>query len=116
MDQRPRLRPVEIFPLKQREKTLLYLRDPQHFSQSVAISPVAYFILSHLDGRHSLIDIQEAYSRRFGDILFSEDLKKLLDLLDQHYYLYNERFLARQRKIIEFRLVFIRKVRVVNTQ
>ena len=101
MDEKPRLRPVEIFPLKQGEQTLLCLRDPQNFSQSVAISAVAYFILAHCDGNHSLVDIQAAYSKRFGDLLFSEDVKKLLDVLDQHYYFYNERFLEHQRKIIE---------------
>ncbi|MGH7831128.1 MAG: hypothetical protein ACREP8_13240, partial [Candidatus Binatia bacterium] len=85
MDEKPRLRPVEIFPLKQGEQTLLCLRDPQNFSQSVAISAVAYFILAHCDGNHSLVDIQAAYSKRFGDLLFSEDVKKLLDVLDQHY-------------------------------
>lgn len=101
MDDKPRLRPVEIFPLKQGEQALICLRDPQNFSQSVAISAVAYFILAHCDGNHSLVDIQAAYSKRFGDLLFSEDVKKLLDLLDQRYYFYNERFLEHQRKIVE---------------
>ncbi|MBI2988335.1 MAG: AmmeMemoRadiSam system protein B [Deltaproteobacteria bacterium] len=101
MDNPPRLRPVEAFPVQQEGKTLICLRDPQHFANTLVISPVVYFILSHFDGRHSLIDIQEAYSRQFSDILFSEDLNKIVEMLDQHYFLYSGRFLDHQRKIIE---------------
>jgi AmmeMemoRadiSam system protein B len=109
MDEKPRLRPVEIFPLKQGEQTLLCLRDPQNLSQSLAVSPMAYFILAHFDGNHSLVDIQAAYSRRFSDLLLSEDIQRLLDVLDQHHYLHNERFLEHQRKIVEdFRRLPIR--------
>jgi len=101
MDNHPRLRPVEAFPIQRQGKTLVCLRDPQHFAKPLAVSPVAYFILAHFDGRHSLIDIQEAYCKRFGDLLFSDDLKKIIDLFDQHYYLYSERFLEHQGRIIE---------------
>jgi len=101
MDDHPRLRPVEAFPIQQEGKNLVCLRDPQHFADTLVISPSVYFILAHFDGKHSLIDIQEAYSRRVGDLLFSEDLKKIIDLLDHHYFLHTERFLDHQRKIIE---------------
>lgn len=101
MDQRPQLRAVEVFPMQKQGKTLVCLRDPQQYSQPLMITPAAYFILSHFDGRHSLLDIQEAYSRRFGEILFSEDLKRITDLLDEHGYLQSERFFERQAKIID---------------
>lgn len=101
MDDLPCLRPVDAFPIQQEGKTLICLRDPQHFADALIISPAVYFILSHFDGKHSLIDIQEAYCRRLGELLFSEDLKKIMDLLDHHYFLDSERFLERRRKIIE---------------
>ncbi len=101
MDDHPRLRPVEAFPVQQDGKALICLRDPQHFAQPLVVSPSTYFILSHFDGTHSLIDIQEAYCRKFGDLLFSEDLKKIIGLLEDHCYLYSERFLEHQGKIIE---------------
>ena len=104
MDANPLLRPIEASPVQQDGKTLIYLRDPQHVAQPLGVSPVAYFIMSHFDGRHSFLDIQEAYSRQFGELLLSDDLHKFIALLDQHYYLYSERFLERQRQIIgEFR-------------
>src|SRR3990172_9748776 len=101
MDNPPRLRPVEAFPVQQQGKTLICLRDPQQLANTVVVSPAVYFILSHFDGTRSLIDIQEAYSRQFGDILFSEDLNKIVEMLDHHYFLYSGRFLDHQRKIIE---------------
>lgn len=101
MDDHPRLRPVEVFPIQQEGRSFVCLRDPQRLAQPLVVSPVVYFILSHFDGRHSLVDIQEAYCRRFGDLLFSEDLKNIVDLLDRQYYLFNERFLDHQEKIVE---------------
>ncbi|MGH7774331.1 MAG: hypothetical protein ACREQA_19065, partial [Candidatus Binatia bacterium] len=101
MDNHPRLRPVELFPVQQEGKTLVCLRDPQHFAKPLMVSPTAYFILSHFDGQHSLVDIQAAYCQRFGDLLFSEHLKEIIDLLDSHFYLYSDRFLEHQGRIIE---------------
>jgi AmmeMemoRadiSam system protein B len=101
MDDRPRLRPIEVFPIQQEGKTLVCLRDPQNFAQSVVVSPVTYFILSHFDGHHSLIDIQASYSQRFRQLLLSEDLKRIVGFLDEHYYLQNERFLDRQGKVVQ---------------
>jgi AmmeMemoRadiSam system protein B len=92
MDDKPRLRAIEAFPVQQNGKTLIYLKDPLNFAIPLGISQVGYFILSHFDGRHSLIDIQEAYCKRFGTLLLSEELKDFIDTLDQHYYLQSERF------------------------
>lgn len=92
MDDKPRLRAIEAFPVQQNGKTLIYLKDPLNFATPLGISQVGYFILSHFDGRHSLIDIQEAYCKQFGTLLLSEELKDFIDTLDQHYYLQSERF------------------------
>ncbi len=104
MEDRPRLRPVEAFPLQQEGKTFICLRDPQHLSQPLVITPVGYFVAIHFDGQHSLVDIQEAYVKRVGQILPREDLEKMIDILDEQFYLQNQRFLDRQREIAdEFR-------------
>lgn len=101
MEDCPRLRPVEAFPIQDGGKTLICLRDPQGLAQTLAVSPTVYFILSHFDGRRSLLDIQAAYAQRFGDLLFSEDLTKIIDMLDQNYYLQSERFLAHWSQVVE---------------
>lgn len=99
MEDCPRLRPVEVFPIRQEGKTVICLRDPQNLAQPLLISPIVYFVLAHLDGRHSAQDIQEAYSKRFGAFLMSDDMKKIVALLDQHFYLYGERFSRRQEDV-----------------
>ncbi|HSF60041.1 MAG TPA: AmmeMemoRadiSam system protein B [Candidatus Binatia bacterium] len=97
----PRLRAVEIFPVQQDGKTLFYLKDPQNFAQPLGISPVGYFIVSHFDGKHSLVDIQQAYNKQFGTLLLTHELTTFIDLLDNHLYLHTDRFTLRRDRIIE---------------
>ena len=109
MDDKPRLRPIEAFPVQQDGKTLIYLKDPLNFASPLGLSPVGYFILSHFDGRHSSVDIQEAYCKQFGSVLAGEELKSFVDMLDQHYYLQSKRFRDyRDAVILEFRRLPIR--------
>src|SRR5262249_21961337 len=98
---RPKLRAVEVFPVQQDGKTLVYLKDPENFAQPMGISPVGYFIISHFDGQNSLIDIQEAYCKQFGGLLLTEELQRFIDLLDQHHYLHTARFLLHRNGIVE---------------
>lgn len=98
---RPRLRAVEVFPVQQEGKTLVYLKDPENFAQPLGISPTGYFIISHFDGEHSLVDIQEAYCKQFGTLLLSDELQRFIDLLDHHYYLQSARFVVHRNGIIE---------------
>ena len=70
---------------------------------------MGYFIMSHFDGRHSFIDIQQVYSKQFGTLLLSDELRQFVAMLDEHYYLVTERFLNYQRSVIkEFRRQSIR--------
>jgi hypothetical protein len=104
MDNKPKLRPIEAFPVEQDGKTLVYLKDPLNLATPIGISPVGYFILSHFDGRHSHIDIQSAYARQFGGVLRSAELQSFVDMLDQHHYLDTERFESyREQVTLEFR-------------
>ena len=98
---RPRLRAVEVFPVQQEGKTLVYLKDPENFAQPLGISPAGYFIISHFDGEHSLVDIQEAYCKQFGTLLLSDELQRFIDLLDHHYYLQSARFLVHRNGVVE---------------
>ena len=101
MDSFPRLRPVEAFPVQQDGSTLIYLKDPLNLATPLGVSPVGYFIMSHFDGSHSFVDIQEVYSKQFGSLLLSDELKKFIEMLDQHYYLLSERFLTYRTRIVE---------------
>ena len=104
MNDKPRVRPVEAFPVQQDGKTLVYLKDPLNFATPLGISPAGYFVLVHFDGQHSFTDVQEAYCKQFGSLLMSDDLKSFVDMLDQHYYLDSERFRDYKNAVVlEFR-------------
>jgi hypothetical protein len=100
MDDTPRIRAIEAFPVQQDGRTLIYLKDPLNFATPLGISPVGYFVLAHFDGSHSLAEIQEAYSKRFGTVLGTDGLKQFVAMLDQHYYLQSERFENYQQAVI----------------
>ena len=96
MELKPRVRPVEAFPVEQNGQTFICLKDPLNLAEPIGISPIGYFIFAHLDGRHAFIDIQEAYAKRFGALLPSAELRSFIELLDTRYFLDSERFASRQ--------------------
>jgi MEMO1 family protein len=100
----PKLRLVDAFPVEQDGKTVIYLKDPLNLANPLGVSPIGYFILAHFDGRHSFVDIQEAYNKRFGALLLGDELKTFVDMLDQNFYLESERFRAHRDAVYgEFR-------------
>ncbi|MGH7874699.1 MAG: AmmeMemoRadiSam system protein B [Candidatus Binatia bacterium] len=101
MDGIPRLRPIDAFPVEQDGRTLVYLKDPLNLATPIGISTLGYFILAHFDGRHSVVDIQEAYAKKFGSLLPANELKTFVDMLDEHYYLQSERFQKHQDFVVE---------------
>ena len=65
MDNKPRVRAIEAFPIQQDGKTLIYLKDPLNFARPLGISPVGYFLLAQFDGRHAYSDLSEVFAQRF---------------------------------------------------
>ena len=98
----PNLRPIEAFPVEVENRQRIYIRDPLNYAKdSLLLSYPTYFIISHFDGRHSTLDIQEAFVRQFGDILSSDKIRELAEQLDQYYYLDSERFARLQQEILD---------------
>lgn len=96
----PRLRPVEAFPAVVSGHEVLCLRDPQQYSEVVVYVPAhTASILGLFDGQHSLLDIQEAFARRFGSLLFREQLLQVIQSLDEHLLLDSPRFAAHRAKV-----------------
>lgn len=98
----PKLRPIEALPVRE---GMICLRDPAGLSDKVLmVSPPILFILGLFDGRHSILDIQAEYTRRFGDLLFSDQLRQIIERLDGCLFLENNRSQeARDRIVAEFR-------------
>lgn len=104
MDDKPRVRAIEAFPVQQDGKTLIYLKDPLNFATPLGISPVGYFLLAHFDGRHAYGELSELFQERFRAPLARQEFDHFVEMLDAHYYLKSARFESyRQAVIDEFR-------------
>ncbi len=89
----PKLRDLNVFPVQDSGQSLLCLQDPQNVSEkAIFLSPPLYFIVSLFDGRHSILDIQAEYMRRFGEFLYTEKMHEIVSQLDEALYLEGERF------------------------
>ncbi len=98
----PRLRPVEVFPVDQDGQHLLVVNDPSRLaSGSMAISGPALFILSLLDGRHSLDDISRGFAEQFGRPLPAAELAKMIEQLDSAHYLDSESFAEHFQSLVD---------------
>ncbi len=96
----PRLRAVEAFPAVVSGQEVVCFRDPQHYCRTVVYVPAkTAAILGLFDGRHSLLDIQEAFARRFGVLLFREQLVEVIRSLDEHLLLDSPRFADRRAEV-----------------
>jgi AmmeMemoRadiSam system protein B len=95
----PRLRYIQASQVHMDGGTRILISDPLHFAKGpLAMPAVTYFIISHFDGQHSLVDVQEAFARRFGQVLARDKIEDLIEQLDQNHYLDSERF---RREVLE---------------
>jgi AmmeMemoRadiSam system protein B len=84
----PRLRPVEAFPVKMNEQEFVCVRDPETLAeQPIFLNRTLLFLVSRMDGKHTLRDIQADYFRVTGEILPIETLEDLVIQLDEQHYL-----------------------------
>ncbi len=98
----PKLRPIEAFPVEVENRKLIYIRDPLNYAKDPLLLPhPIFFIVSHFDGHHSLLDIQEVFAQQFGEVLFSDKIREIAEQLDEHYYLDSERFARFQQELLE---------------
>jgi AmmeMemoRadiSam system protein B len=98
----PRLRPVEAFPASVQGQQVICLRDPMHYTDAiVSVPPHTAAILELFDGQHSLLDIQEAFARRFGGLLFREQLLAVIQSLDECLLLESPRFVEHRAAMEE---------------
>ena len=98
----PKLRNrLEAIPIRRGPQLYIALRDLDGLNpETLILSPQAYFLVTLMDGSKSVVDIQAAYMRRFGDILYRENLDGLLQKLDTHFFLENDNSRDRMRQLI----------------
>ena len=97
---KPKIRPVEAFPIDQDGQTYICLRDPTGIARTpIMIGMGAYFLVTLFDGSYSKIDLQAAFTKRFGDLLPSEHLDGLIGALDQGFFLDSPAYAARMDQV-----------------
>jgi AmmeMemoRadiSam system protein B len=104
----PKLRPVEAIAV-QGER--ICLRDPFGISDKlVFLSPDTFFVVSLFDGSNSILDIQAACTRKFGTLYFSDNIRRIVEQLDDALLLDSRRFReARDRMRREYRADPVRR-------
>jgi len=98
----PKLREIDIFPAEVSGHKVICLRDPLNLSGRILfVPPPTFYLISLFDGKHSRIDLQAEFMRHFGELLFQEKVQEVIDQLDAHFLLENERFQTMARQIYE---------------
>jgi len=89
----PRIRPIEAFPIQQSGHEMIGIKDPTGiFSEICFVSPETFFLISLMDGTNTLRDLQAAYLRRYGALLYTEKVEELIKQLDACHLLENRYF------------------------
>lgn len=93
MDDRPRLRPLDAYPVTLKGKPHLRLRDSSRLSEyQVTLPPEAVAVVQLLDGESTRDEICAQFKERYRRTLARDALDDLLDQLDKALLLDTERF------------------------
>ncbi|NIS59388.1 MAG: AmmeMemoRadiSam system protein B [Proteobacteria bacterium] len=113
----PKLRGVNAFPTQIQGQQMICIQDPQGFSQRAIFLPLPlFFIVSLFDGKHSILDIQAEYMRKYGELIYREKIEEIIEELDAQLLLDSERFRDTLEKEKEdFRLSPIREATFAGT-
>ncbi len=106
----PKLRQLEPIPVETHGERWIALADPAGWvERPFEIPPAFAFLLQFLDGKHTMRDVQKAYSEATGEFLFLSNIEKLVDQLDEAYLLDTPRFAAYRKELAEgFRAASVR--------
>lgn len=93
LQQRPRMRPVEAFAVRQGGETHIGLRDRSGLvSEILLTTPPVLFVISQLDGETPLGTVAHRFAEKYGVLLSEEDLRDILDSLDAYLFLDSRHF------------------------
>ena len=102
VNDRPRLRMLEAFPVEQDGERLVALRDPAGFTDQIVVFALPLLdLVSLFDGEHSIGEIQAVLQERYGQAPTTEQIGELVERLDEAGFLDSQRFEERRRAIEE---------------
>ncbi|MCP4591385.1 MAG: AmmeMemoRadiSam system protein B [bacterium] len=99
---RPKLRPVEAFPLPDTDPGMVALRDPSGLAPTaLTVSEGVLFILSFFDGAHTLEQIRAEYARQFRQPLPRAQLEEVVNHFQEAHLLEGVAFEAYYRELVD---------------
>jgi MEMO1 family protein len=93
-NENPKLRNgLEALSIEHSGKNMILLRDRIGYAkEQLVFSPPAISIIAKMNGINSLRDIQAEFMRETGQLVYMEELNSLIQTLDDHLFLDNEKF------------------------
>src|SRR3990172_3244119 len=89
----PKVRPLDAFPMQIEGKEMIGIKDPAGISPEIVfVSHETLFLISLMDGTNTLRDLQAAYLRRYGALLFTDKIEDLIEQLNSRHLLENRQF------------------------
>lgn len=90
----PRLRHgLEASPVEVEGQRFFLLSDRLGYQgEALVLSPAVLRLLAEMNGENSLRDLQALFMKMTGDLIHTEELQRIIGMLDTHLYLENERF------------------------
>lgn len=97
----PALRNIDAFPFRHEGQQMMCLRDPEGVTEAqLFLTPAAFFIACQLDGYCDVAEVQAAFARQFGgQILARQQVREVVEALDEHGFLLTERYAVLCRRI-----------------
>lgn len=89
----PALRNVDVSPIEHDGELMICLQDPEGLVETpVLLSPAAFAIATFLNGTNDVLDIQYQLVTRTGRIVPAEDIRRIVNYLDEHGFLKSSQF------------------------
>ncbi len=96
----PKLRPIDIIPVKESGQTGFILRDSSGLSDKIAfVTKEVAFLVSLFDGKNNILDLKTSYMRQFGRMLFQEDIESIIKTMDEYLFLDSDNFRRHLEKV-----------------
>lgn len=90
---KPILRYVDVIPSKHEGNPVFLLKDPVGIVEEIVVVPQSIaFLLTLMDGKHDLRDLQVEATKRLGEIVPLEEISKIVNFLDEKGLLLSENF------------------------
>ncbi|MGD8450635.1 MAG: AmmeMemoRadiSam system protein B [Phycisphaerae bacterium] len=92
----PALRPLDIVPFRDERGELFFqLQDSLRISpRPLVLSGAGYYILTHLDGAHTLTDVLDTYRRELQQDVPAGEVERVIEVLEHYVMLDTPRFTA----------------------